>query len=87
MTTGQRDSDRWLAVPPLAAGRRSSAAPPRRGAVHFDLAVDLGPVEHRALDDIRIVPAHHVLDRSDVKATAPPIATRTPPAGPLPQKA
>ena len=47
--------------------RRSSAS---RRAVELDLAVDLGAVEHRALDDVRVVGLEPVLDGGEVRDRA-----------------
>ena len=39
-------------------------------AVELDLAVDLGSVEHRALDDVRVVRRERVLDGGEVRDRA-----------------
>ena len=55
-------------------------------AVHFDLAVDLGPVDTAPWTTFGSYLLITCLTAA-MLATAPPIATRTPPVGPLLQKA
>ena len=64
-----------------AGGRRSRAAPRRAGAVELDLPVDLGAVEHRALDDLRVVGRERVLTAARFVTRRPSRRGRPAPGG------